>query len=349
MNGGDRKSRSVLNGGVIGFGRMGITHFSILNTHPSVKFSAICDSSRAMLKVVGKHLKLRTYSDYQKMVDDAGFDFVVISTPTGQHAEQVQYCLNRNIHVFVEKPFTLGPTQSQEVLEILAVRPVVNQVGYVNRYNEVFALVREMVREGDLGDLFSFKVEIHSPTVLKGQSSGWREKRSEGGGCLYDMAAHGIDLVNFIIGPPHDVTGSVLRSIHSLGVEDTVSSTLLYADGLFGNLFVNWSDPSCRKPTYKIDIFGKAGRAIADQHAVKVFFREEPERDGFNRDWNVRYITDIVEPVRFYLRGYEFTRQLDSFVDDILTSRGANRSSFVDAAQTDEVIRMIARDAGHLS
>ena len=336
----------MLKGGLIGFGRMGITHFSILNTHPQVKFTSVCDSSRQMLKVVRKHLGLETFGDYQTMLEQAELDFVLISTPTGQHAQQVQDSIGRGLHVFVEKPFTLSKQQGQEVLNLLGTNPVVNQVGYVNRHNDIFAFVRELVQTGDLGELLSFKMEMHSPTVLKGGGSGWREKRGDGGGCLYDMASHGIDLINFIVGPPDKVGGSVMRSIHSKGVEDAVVSTFLYNSGLFGNLLVNWSDASFRKPAYKFEVFGRSGKIIADQHAMKIFFRDTPQRAGFHRDWNVRYITDMVKPVRFYLRGYEFTSQLDSFIDQILIPGKPNRSTFAEAFQTDRVIEMIVEDAG---
>lgn len=185
---------------------------------------------------------------------------------------------------------------------------------------------------------------MHSPTVLKGGSSGWREKRSEGGGCLYDMASHGIDLINFIVGLPDKVSGSVMRSIYSRGVEDAVTTTFLYKNGLFGNLLVNWSDASFRKPTYKFEVFGRSGKIIADQHAMKVFFRDTPNRAGFHQGWNVRYITDMAKPVRFYLRGYEFTNQLDSFIDQILIPGSPQRTSFTEAFQTDRIIEMIVQD-----
>lgn len=335
----------MLNGSLIGFGRMGITHYSILNTHPAIKFTSVCDSSGRMLKVISKYQRLRVFDNYLEMMDKMAPDFVLISTPTGHHAAQVKEAVRRGIHVFVEKPFTLSGEQGKEVLEALDACPVVNQVGYVNRYNDIFLLVRELVRSGDIGRVISFKVEIHSPTVLKGSGAGWRDSRNQGGGCLYDMASHGIDLVNYIIGKPDQVAGSVMRSIYSKGVEDLVASTFLYGDGAFGSLLVNWSDASYRKPAYKFEVFGNKGRIIADHHEAKVFFKDQPERIGYNQGWNVRYVTDVVEPVRFYLRGYEFTRQLDSFVDEILGKSGQNRCSFHDGFETDQVIDMIVNDA----
>ena len=106
----------MLRGGFIGFGRMGITHFSILNTHPSVKIVAVCDQSKTMLNIFKKYVDVEVYADYQKMIDEAELDFVVISTPTDSHSEIIKVAIDNNLHTFVEKPFALTSIAGQETL-----------------------------------------------------------------------------------------------------------------------------------------------------------------------------------------------------------------------------------------
>jgi predicted dehydrogenase len=79
----------MLKGGVIGFGRMGLTHFSVLNTHPDVKFVAVCVPSSFVLKNVESFLGLAPYKDYRKMFSETRPDFAIVATPTGMHAEVV--------------------------------------------------------------------------------------------------------------------------------------------------------------------------------------------------------------------------------------------------------------------
>jgi predicted dehydrogenase len=335
----------MLRGAVIGFGRMGLTHFSILNNHPEVKFVAVCDSSSFMLKNIGKYTAVETFKDYRKMIDRSDLDFVIVATPTGMHAEIVKYAIQSNLHVFVEKPFALNVKQGQEIIELLKDKNLVNQIGYVIRFNDVFIQVKKLLDAGALGDLLTFKMEMYGPTLLKDAKSGWRSKKQEGGGCLYDFASHSIDLINYLIGVPDEITGSVLQSIHSVNVEDALCSTFLYKNNLRGNLLVNWSDPSYRKPAYRMEIFGRKGKIIADLHAYKVFFRNEPGFDGFTQGWNERYITDFVEPVRFYVRGFEFTRQLDYFIDSIVNNTPCQVCTFEEGLKTDMMIERIVKDA----
>ena len=335
----------MLRGGVIGFGRMGLTHFSILNSHPEVQFVAVCDSSSFMLKNIDKYIGIETFKDYRKMIDRSGLDFVIVATPTGTHAEIVKYAIQNNLHIFVEKPFALNVRQGEELVGILKGKKIVNQIGYVIRFNDVFIQIKKLLGSGAIGDLLTFKMEMYGPTLLKDAKSGWRSKKKEGGGCLYDFASHSIDLINYLIGVPDEITGSVLQSIHSVNMEDFVSSTFLYKNGVRGNLLVNWSDPSYRKPAYRFEAFGRSGKIIADLHAYKVFFRAKPELDGFTQGWNQRYITDFVEPVRFYVRGFEFTRQLDHFIDRIVNETPCEVCSFKDGLKTDMVIERIVEDA----
>jgi len=86
-------------------------------------------------------------------------------------------------------------------------------------------------------------------------------------------------------------------------------------------------------------------KSVADLHAYKAFFRDKPEFDGFTQGWNQRYITEFVEPVRFYVRGFEFTRQLDYFIDCIVNATLGEVCTFEDGLKTDMMIERIVEDA----
>ena len=124
-----------------------------------------------------------------------------------------------------------------------------------------------------------------------------------------------------------------------------MSSTFVYKNGLRGNLLVNWSDPSYRKPAYRFEVQGRKGKIIADLHAYKIFFRNTPSLDGFTQGWNQRYVTNFVEPVRFYVRGFEFTRQLDYFIECIKQGKPNQICSFEDGLAVDKVISQIRKNA----
>lgn len=335
----------MLRGGFIGFGRMGITHFSILNSHDSVEIVSVCDSSKTLMNILGKYADIKTYSDYHEMIDKEELDFVIVSTPSGSHAEVIKAALDHNLHTFSEKPFTLTPEEGKDVLALLQGKNLVNQVGYVNRFNEVFVEVKRLLDAGVIGEVKNFSSEMYGPTVLKDSKGNWRGKQKMGGGCMYEFASHCIDLVVYLMGQPEKIAGSIMQSIYSSGVDDLVISNFIYNNGCSGTIMVNWSDETYRKPTNILNVFGTKGKIIADKHMYKIYLKEPNTEYGFHEGWNTRYITDFAKSVRFYVRGNEFTSQLDYFIDCIKENRFDNISSFDEAHKTDVIMDNIRQDA----
>jgi scyllo-inositol 2-dehydrogenase (NADP+) len=337
---------SKINVGIIGIGRMGITHFSIINSHPDVNIVAVVDTSKIILQLIEKYLEsVKTYTDYHKLFASEKLDAVIVCTPPSLHYPIVKIAGEKKVHVFSEKPFTTQKELGADLSDLFERNKLVNQVGYVNRFNDVFIKTKELYEKGLIGKAITFKSEMYSRTITKTEDGNtWRDSKEGGGGAVFEVASHAIDLVNFLLGKPDKITGSSLTKIYSKNVEDAVNATFLYKNGMSGTLCVNWSDESYRKPTNKIEILGSKGKILADQHSIKIFLKETNPSFDFRQGWNTLYITDVFKPVDFYVRGNEFTRQLYHFVACIMNEEVKNISSFKDACNTLDVIESIFSD-----
>ncbi len=332
---------------VVGLGKMGLSHLAIINAHPRVRVEAVCDSTGYVLDVLNKYTGVRIYTDFHAMLREVELDAVIIATPSSMHVKMVAAALDKNLHVFCEKPFCLDTKDGEELTRIANEKGRVNQIGYHHRFVGAFQEVKRLLDAAAIGEITHVLAEAYGPVVLKPKGSTWRTQRSEGGGCLYDYAAHPLNLVNWYLGLPRGVGGSVLNRIFSKDTDDEVFSTLYYEDGRSTQLSVNWSDESYRKMTTKITIWGKSGRIYADRQECQAYFRDIADVPaGYQAGWNVRYTTDLTKPVWFYLRGEEYSAQLDYFVSCIEEKRtNGNVNSFTDAMMTDRVIAMIIADA----
>jgi len=339
-------SSDIIRIGIIGFGRMGITHYSIVNSHPKVKISCVADTSGLVLGLLKKYIPdTSIYQDYDELLDNEHLDAVLVCTPPQLHYRIVKSCAEKGIHVFVEKPFTTEYKKANELSELFSQKGLINQVGYVNRYNDIFSKTRNFINNDLIGDVIRFKSEMFSRTVIEPEKgTSWRSKRESGGGVVYEMASHSIDLINYIIGKPDKITGSNMNVIFSKDIEDAVSSNFLYKNGISGTLYVNWSDESYRKPTNKIEIFGSNGKILADQHSMKIYLKEPNSQHNLHQGWNIIYITDVFKSVPFFVRGNEFTSQLYDFIGCIESDSVKNLSSFNEASQTLDVIENIFMD-----
>jgi predicted dehydrogenase len=189
------------------------------------------------------------------------------------------------------------------------------------------------------------RAEAYGPVVLRPKGATWRSQKSEGGGCLFDYSCHAIDLVNYLVGRPISVSGSVLNKIFSSDVDDEIYSTLQFANGAYGQLATNWSDESFRKMSVKISIWGTNGRINVDRQELQIYLRSVPDpSEGMVSGWNVRYTTELTQPVWFYVRGEEYSSQIDHFVQCIKSGEPA-MSNFRTASDTSLVASAIRADA----
>jgi len=330
---------------LIGAGKMGLSHLSILGAHPDVEVVGVCDTSKMVLDVLSKYTSFPVFTDYEKMMDKVTADAVLISVPTKFHHKMVKDFLNRKVHVFAEKPLCLTPKQSHELTSLAEKNRCVNQVGYHNKFVGTFKEVNRLVKNGDLGDIYHFLGEAYGPVVIKKKQDTWRSDPSEGGGCLMDYASHVIDLINDILGPVEKSKGSYLKPIFSSQVEDSVYSLLELSTNVSGVLSVNWSDITYRKMSTSITIEGTQGKIISDANELKVFFKSNNIPQGYERGWNVKYITELTAPVDFYLRGEEYSAQIDYFIKACAGKVANNINTFQSAWLTDKAIDIIKQSS----
>ena len=330
-----------LRGAISGLGKMGLSHAAIVGAHPSVDLVSVCDTSSLILEGFKKYTEVKTYSDYNKMIDNERLDFVVIATPTKFHYPMVKYAFDNNINVFCEKPFCLISSEGEELVNSAGQKSLVNQVGYHNHFIGTFRELLRLLRENVIGELVHFTGEAYGPVVTREKGSTWRSKPEEGGGCLFDYASHVINLIQEILGRPVKINGALMKSIYSRGVEDAVYSLMTLESGLSGALLVNWSDETYRKMSTSISVQGKKGKIICDATEIKFYLREADQKEKLDKGWTIKYITEFALPVNFELRGEEYSGQIDYFVENVLNKRNGIINTFDQGLYTDKVIEMI--------
>lgn len=330
---------------VVGLGKMGLSHFSMVNAHPDTETFA-CDATGFLVDVLNKNTKNTYYKDYAKMLEQEQLDAVVIATPSRAHDSMARAALEKGLHVFCEKPFSLNWEEAMRLADLAESKNLVNQVGYHYRYVGAFREMKRLLDAGAIGTVTHALAEAYGPVVLRENKKSWRTQKSEGGGCLYDYAAHPLNLLNWYFGEPARVSGSVLNSIYSKDIDDEVFSTLQFDGGPTAQLTVNWSDESHRKMTTRISLVGTNGRLYADRQELQLYLRQPIEGlDGYIKGWNVKYTTELTQDPWFYLRGEEYSNQLDAFISAVRDDKGAAaQNSFRSAAMTDKTITLIQAD-----
>jgi predicted dehydrogenase len=340
------ENRRTIRVALAGLGKMGLSHQAIINMHPDLELVAVCDSAGYLLDVIKKYTGIPGHSDFRLMLEREKPDAVVIATPSSLHEQMVAEALQRDIHVFCEKPFCLNVEEGEKLVLEAERRQLVNQVGYHNRFLGTFEAARDMVSRGVIGEVYHASAECYGPVVLRPKVMTWRASQRAGGGCLYDYACHGLDLINFMMGQPASVCGSTLRSVFSSETEDEVYANLHYPDGKTARISANWSDDSFRKMSTTICLWGTKGKLIAGRQEINLYLRPDKNiPDGLHAGWTTTYTTSLTQPVWYYLRGEEYSAQIDHFAQCIKQRTLKNKSDFRSALATDTVADWIRKDA----
>jgi predicted dehydrogenase len=327
--------------GLIGAGKMGISHLAILNAHPLAHVVAVADPSSLIQQAIKQYTNINVYADYKDMFAKEKLDAVVIAVPTKYHDDLVKHAVDLNLHVFVEKPFMLDLDLSKKLASIVFQKKLVNQVGYHNKFIGTFQEAKRLLSQSALGDVFHFEGNIVGPVILKKKEATWRSKEDEGGGCLMDYAAHMVDLINYQIGNITSINGASLLSIYSQNVDDAVNALLTTEQGVHGLLKANWSDDTHRKMHTSLSVSGTKGKIEVDATELKVYFKQEPGIIGYDKGWNIKAINLLTSQVDFYLRGEEYSAQMDYFVRAVNNNIPNTINTFETAFKTDEVLSKI--------
>jgi predicted dehydrogenase len=139
----------------------------------------------------------------------------------------------------------------------------------------------------------------------------------------------------------------VFNSVFSSDVDDEIYSTLHFSERFHGQLATNWSDESLRKMSIKLSLWGTNGRINVDRQEIQVYLRSLPDHiENFTQGWNVRYTTELTQPVWFYVRGEEYSAQIDHFFQSVKNG-GTSLSSFRSASDASLVAAMMRQDAAN--
>lgn len=315
---------------VIGGGRIALSHLPHLICHPDVELVGVVEPKFMLRFMLRKIFRINTFSSL-KSLKRLNFDSAFVLTPPKLHYFIAKQLLNSGKHVFIEKPITLNPSESAELLEISKKNNTQFSCGYVYRFHPVFKEIKRILGENIYGYPLSCKISMRGNVVASDSPKSWRNV-GKGSGCLYDYGCHVIDLSIFLFGKTESVLCLSKEELYQQGVIDRFSAELNHT-GLFklsSNITCDWSDENLRKAGIEIEIKTKSHNIYSDGQKITI------SGESFN-SYSIR---DLDTDVSFYLRGEEFQNQTDDFFESIVDCN-LNYLNVEDAVFVDEVILQI--------
>jgi predicted dehydrogenase len=197
--------------GIIGCGFMGKTHTYGAKTLPLhydnlsflPKLVGVCDANlNAARQMKDQNGFDFATSDLNELLSRKDIDAVTVSTPNVFHKEQILAALAAGKHVYCDKPLASSSAEAGEVTGVWRNSGLIAQVAHQFRCFPAVMRAKQLLAEGRIGNIMSFHgAYLHSGSIDKNKPIGWKQdKAMGGGGVLFDLGSHILDLLYSLLG-----------------------------------------------------------------------------------------------------------------------------------------------------
>jgi UDP-N-acetyl-2-amino-2-deoxyglucuronate dehydrogenase len=320
--------------GLVGCGKVGLTHAQALAALPRSRFSAVCDADTERARQFAERFGVQAYRDVEEMCRAEGLGMISVCTPHPIHADAVVAAAAGGASALVEKPFTADLASADRA--IAAVRAAGVKLGVMSqrRWYRPVARLRRAIDDGTIG-----RPILANVTVLGWRdeayyrSDPWRGRWStEGGGVLVNQTPHQLDLLLWLLGPVRQLYGQWDNFNHpSIEVEDTAVAVIRFESGALATLMLsNSQNPGLYG---RIHVHGSSGATVGVQTEGGSMFISGVSTEvdpPFNDLWTVpgeagllagwqaedRLAARVEDPLTFY-----HERQVEDFLEAIAADR----------------------------
>jgi predicted dehydrogenase len=255
--------------GAIGCGSIArAVHLPVLTRISGVTITALADPDPASLAAARRLApNAARCRDADELLARDDVDAVLVTAPSGLHAELAMAVAEAGRHLYLEKPLATSLADGERVVDAARAAGIVAAIGFNRRFHPAIRRARSVVRTGGIGRVSRIRTRFTNP----GQNlPAWKLARADGGGALLDLASHHVDLLRFLLDAEvEDVTAIVTssRSEH-----DGAILRLGLSDGAEAEIEVGFRAPQ----EDVLELAGPLGTIRVDRHRGSV--QRQPAR-----------------------------------------------------------------------
>ena len=300
--------------GIIGCGVISKWHADSIEQIEDAKIIGAYDLRFESAEKFAKERGCIAFKTLEEMLSSKDIDIVCICTPSGLHAPLAIKAANAGKHFIVEKPMAITKKQVLDMIDAVEKNKVKGAVISQLRFTKSIQRVRKAIQNGELGRIILGDVYMkyyRSPEYYA--SAGWRGTwEMDGGGALMNQGIHGIDVLQYLVGPVVSVSGVCKTLTRDIEVEDTANLIVEYASGAIGTI----QGTTSVEPGYPrvIEISGTRGTIVLKEDVIirwDVDGKELDEKDipkgnqesfrnpaGFDIENHKRQIKDLIDAIK---------------------------------------------------
>ena len=318
--------------GIAGYGVVGKRRHQFIDQNPHMKVIGVCD--RTFSKSGSFQDGIHFYNNYKELINHENIDVLFVCLTNDVAAEVTIAGLNKNLHVFCEKPPGRNPGDVKKVREIEALKPQLKlKYGFNHRYHDSVKEALRIIESKELGEVINIR-GVYGKSIIVSFESDWRSKRDiAGGGILLDQGIHMVDLMRLYAGEFKDYYSFVKNDYWNYDIEDNAYALMKSEKGVIAFLHSTATEWRHR---FNLDITLTKGTVILSgilsgtksygQESLKIVFRGESDA-GNPKEQTTTYIQDN-----------SWSEEINEFADAIVNNKTITSGSSFDALKTMEMV-----------
>lgn len=236
--------------GVIGCGGIGVlAHLPGIVDNSQLSLVAVSDAVEDKARsAASKFGALRHYTDYRKLLEDPEVDAVTVATPVFLHREMVVAAAQAGKHVLCEKPMARTAEECLDMIDAARKAKVQLSIMFQQRNVPMNAWIKDAIDGSAIGRVFAVSARsAHSGpdvrmSVPGSDMASWVfNKEMAGGGVMFDIGVHLLDLLRWLFGDVESVSAEVGTFVKKAKVEDNALLLLKFKSGIVGTVELSWS------------------------------------------------------------------------------------------------------------
>lgn len=319
---------------IVGCGMIASYHAKALNEIDGAVLSGAFDADKDALQKFCLNFNIKAFESFDDVLKSDEVDAICICLPSGLHYEFAIKCAKHKKHIVIEKPIALNIEQCDEIISCAEENHIMVTVISQLRYTESVKHLKNAVEKNLFGKITLADISMkfyRDPEYYS--SSKWKGTvKMDGGGALMNQGIHGIDLLQYIMGPVKSVQAISKTLFHNIETEDTLVAILEYENGAVGTVQATTSVyPGYQR---KISVCGTEGTVVLCEDKIESWdmknkdFMPVISNDGLNMKTGSR-----PDGMDFSLH----KMQLNDFVECIKN----NKKPFIDAYEGKKSVEII--------
>lgn len=228
--------------------------------HPDLEMTCVWDDDPERGQTAAIQFDVPFESDLEATLNRDDVDAVVVNATTNIHRDVILAAVNHGKHVFTEKALAVNLAEAREITAAVQASDIKFMISLPSRVRPETLFAREAIDKGWLGDITLMRARVaHSAALdkwFKGGSLWFGDEELAGGGSLFDLGCHTVDIMRWLLGPPASMVAKIQNYSGAYDIDDQAIAVAEFKSGAMGILDVSWLH---RAGPNHIEIYGTEG------------------------------------------------------------------------------------------